>query len=69
MTKKSTKKTAKKANKKTAKKASRKTAAKKAKATREDNFLKRADKEPDANRDKMIEFRRRKKALQKEIWG
>lgn len=48
---------------------SRKTAAKKAKATRERNFVKRVETEPLDNQGKMHEYRKRKKALQREIWG
>lgn len=58
-------------SKKSAKKkpASRKTAAKKAKATRDRNFVKRVETEPLDNQAKMHEYRKRKKALQREIWG
>jgi hypothetical protein len=51
------------------KRASRKAAAKKAKATRDSNFIKRVETEPLDNQAKMHEYRKRKKALQREIWG
>ena len=59
------------AKKKPAKKksTSRKTAAKKAKTTRENNFIKRVETEPLDNQANMHEYRKRKKALQREIWG
>lgn len=55
--------------KKKPKKANRKAAAKKAKTTRENNFIKRVETEPLDNQAKMHEYRKRKKALQREIWG
>jgi len=55
--------------KKKPKKANRKAAAKKAKTTRENNFIKRVETEPLDNQANMHEYRKRKKALQREIWG